>query len=258
MDIHEGVSGIFLDWEPLLYHVRGPPKHPCKILTEGVISAKHVLFVSKEFLAVGQRLSDRKFPGEKTIWLSSPSPKRRTSGRFLAAKYSIHRPLPHSPTWTSTAFAINPFARKVLQRELQIATRHIRPNTSGRGGQGRNNACPFVSVQNVGGWPEDQQRRGRGRAAGERRSFIYLCDHCPSLHLSSNHSCIHIHYIKFIFVYVTFTDSFICPCRNQFNPHFWKHPLTIHSSSHLLFHQLVHASNDHQSAFIYVPPPLVI
>lgn len=34
-------------------------------MTELLISAEHVLFVSKEFLAAGQQLSDRKIPGEK-------------------------------------------------------------------------------------------------------------------------------------------------------------------------------------------------
>lgn len=42
-----------------------PPKCLGAIRTELLISAEHVLFVSKEFLAAGQQLSDRKIPGEK-------------------------------------------------------------------------------------------------------------------------------------------------------------------------------------------------
>lgn len=92
------------------------------------------------------------------------------------------------PNMTQRCFCrvINAFARKAPQREYKQ-----------KGVHGCNNTCPFVSVQNVGGWPEDQQRWGRSRTKGERPHAVRIYANHPSLqlslHLSSNQLCIHIH-----------------------------------------------------------------
>lgn len=97
----------------------------------------------------------------------------------------------------------------VHQRELAITTGSIRHNTS------RQEVTPAItpvsflfffsrslSVQYVGGWPEDQQWWGGVGTKGElplQSVYSLSCANDPSLqlslHLSSRHSCIYIHHI---------------------------------------------------------------
>lgn len=80
------------------------------------------------------------------------------------------------------------------------------------------------------------------------RPFIYLCKsplapafppNCPPLN-----SCIRTHYMELIFVYVTFTDSLICP----------EISFTHVSESYSQF--ISFSRSMHPTAFIYVPPQL--
>ena len=208
---------------------------------------------SEEFLEAGQQLLDRKLPGEKTIWKPSPN---STPNIW----YSAQMPYPLSTTLFPPdvhhqrcfCCVINPFARKVLQRELQI----MQPNTSRRRVTAAVTRVPLSLCRML----EDDLKISSDEEEAEQQvssgpslhSLWFMYAHIISPSSASSTLSLNHHTLDQFHMCESFMSG------NQLNLCFWKLPLTIHPFSHLLVHQLIHASNHSQSAVIWAPSPLNI